>query len=143
MISLGTYLGILVDAKFFKGSHRTLNDTSVIKTIFRFSFTAAVTIPFVLLSLFQMQNEDKLFNKVVYFFVLPCFSVTFIYFGFSRLLFKRLKLVTSDVIDVKAGKLYVSDMSGYQEYSFDEDRGIDGGEQPSYEERMDFTIDGS
>ena len=90
-----------------------------------------------------MQSEDKLVNKVALFFVLPCFLVTFIYFGFSRLLFKRLKLVTSDVIDVKAGKLYVSDMSGYQEYSFDESHALDGGEHLITEERMDFEVEGS
>ena len=77
---MGTYLGILVDAKFFKGSHRTLNDTSVLKSIFRFSFTAALVFPFVLLGMFQMQYEDKLFNKVLFFFMLPCFFVSF-FFG--------------------------------------------------------------
>ena len=44
-MTLGAYLGILVDAKFFKGSHRTLNETTVIRSIFRFAFSAVLFFP--------------------------------------------------------------------------------------------------
>ena len=44
------------------------------------------------------------------FFVLPSFVSSFLYFAFSRLLFKKIGLVTSDsdVIEVQEGRLYVS-----------------------------------
>ena len=50
VIAPGAYLGILVDAKFFKGSHRTLNDTSLCKSIFRFSFTVILLFPFLVVA---------------------------------------------------------------------------------------------
>ena len=108
----GAYLGILIDAKFFKGSHRTLNETSICKSIFRFSFSAALTFPFVLLAFGQNKFDDRLITRVMIFYVLPTFFITFLYFAFSRLLFKKLKLVTSDVIDVKSGQLFVSVIEG-------------------------------
>ena len=105
----------MVDAKFFKGSHRTLNETSIIRSIFRFSFSAALTFPFILISWIELNVGEKLVSRVMIFYVVPSFFVTFLYFAFSRLLFKKLNLVTSDVIDVKSGKLYVSVMDGADE----------------------------
>ena len=54
----------------------------------------------------------------------------------------KLKLVTSDVIDVKAGKLYVSDVEGYKEYPNRNDDGTDDddGEQ-ALEDNLDFIMD--
>ena len=47
---------------------------------------------------------------MMFFFILPAFLASFLYFAFSRLLFKRIGLVTkdSDVIEVQVGRLYVS-----------------------------------
>ena len=54
----------------------------------------------------------------------------------------KLKLVTSDVIDVKAGKLYVSDVEGYKEYPNGNDDGTDDDDgQQALEDNMDFIMD--
>ena len=109
IIAPGAYLGILVDAKFFKGSHRTLNDTSACKSIFRFSFTIILLFPSMLLAWSEFQTSSVIV-QMLFFFVLPGFLASFLYFAFSRLLFKKIGLVTSDsdVIEVQEGRIYVS-----------------------------------
>lgn len=58
LIAPGSYLGILVDAKFFKGAHRALNETSVCKSIFRFSFTIILLFPCLALPLSEIKTKS-------------------------------------------------------------------------------------
>ena len=98
-----------MDAKFFKGSHRTLNDTSICKSIFRFSFTVILLFPFLIAAWSEFKTSSAILQMIL-FFILPAFLASFLYFAFSRQLFKRIGLVTkdSDVVEVQVGRLYVS-----------------------------------
>ena len=55
-------------------------------------------------------QTSSIIVQMLFFFVLPGFLASFLYFAFSRLLFKKIGLVTSDsdVIEVQEGRIYVS-----------------------------------
>ena len=95
-MSLGAYLGILCDTKFFKGTHRDIHNTSIVKGILRLLVSITIFSPFFLFIYYISFNPS--FLRVLFIvYVLPAFVSGFFFFAFSRLIFKRCKLVTSDV----------------------------------------------
>ena len=97
LMSLGAYLGILCDTKFFRGTHREVHNTSVVKGVLRCLVTLLLFSPFLLLINVDLLNSDNFEVILIVVYVLPAFFSGFFFFAFSRLIFKRCKLVTSDV----------------------------------------------
>ena len=95
LLSLGAYLGILCDTKYFKGTHREIHNTSIFKGILRSLVTVIIFSPFLYLCSAHLVTDFVPILFVV--FILPAFISGFVFFAFSRLLFKRCKLVTDDV----------------------------------------------
>lgn len=100
-MSLGAYLGILCDTRFFKGTHREIHNTSITKGVLRTLITIVFFSPFLFLA--NARLTDSFISILFTVYILPALLGGFLFFAFSRLLFKRCKLVASDV---SAGKAY-------------------------------------
>ena len=96
-MSLGAYLGILCDTKYFKGTHREIHNTSICKGIIRTLITVIMFSPFFIVVNLRLTHGFIPILFTVY--ILPALIFGFIYFAFSRLIFQRCKLVASDVPD--------------------------------------------
>ena len=101
LTSLGAYLGILCDTKFFGGTHREVHDTSIVKGILRTLLTLLFFVPFIYTIDSRLLNHDFL-TVLILVFVLPSFLSSFIFYAFSRILFKRCRLVTSEACNKRS-----------------------------------------
>ena len=95
LLSLGAYLGILCDTKYFKGTHREIHNTSIWKGIARVVVTLSMFSPFFVICNFKLTDGFVPILFTVY--ILPALVFSFGYFAFSRKIFQRCRLVTSDV----------------------------------------------
>ena len=95
LLSLGAYLGILCDTKFFGGTHREIHNTSIFKGVMRTLLTVIIFSPFLALSFIKVNDSFMWILFMVY--IIPAFVAGFVFFAFSRLLFEKFKLVASDV----------------------------------------------
>lgn len=83
LMSLGSYLGILCDTKFFKGTHRQIHDTSVWKGLLRMLITFVIFSPF--LYLVTTVCFCRSFWQILLFvYVIPSFVLGFVFFALSR-----------------------------------------------------------
>ena len=93
---LGAYLGILCDTKYFGGTHRHIHNTTVGKGILRVLITALIFSPFLVIVNAKRFVSSYIATLFIV-FVLPAFISGFVIYAFSRLIFERCKLVSSDV----------------------------------------------
>ena len=83
LMSLGAYLGILCDSKFFSGTHRDIHNTSVRKGIMRVIITALIFSPFLILV--NIKSIIASYITILFLiFIMPSFLSGFIFFAFSR-----------------------------------------------------------
>ena len=83
LMSLGAYLGILCDSKFFSGTHRDIHNTSVRKGIMRVIITALIFSPFLILV--NVKSIIASYITILFLiFIMPSFLSGFIFFAFSR-----------------------------------------------------------
>ena len=94
--SLGAYLGILCDTKFFGGTHREIHNTSILKGILRTLVTVIIFSPFLMLTFYHPFGNNYIWILFMV-YIVPSFVSGFVFFAFSRLLFEKCKLVASDV----------------------------------------------
>lgn len=121
-MSLGAYLGILCDTKFFKGTHRDIHNTSIGKGILRLLVTVTIFSPFFFF-MYYISFKPSFLRVLFIFYVLPAFVSGFVFFAFSRLIFQKCKLVTSDVKkNIQDGQGFKGDnLSDFSYDSEDED----------------------
>ena len=100
-MSLGAYLGILCDTKFFKGTHRNIHETSIAKGIIRLIFTLAIFTPFLVIIDTNLASENYI-QLLFLTYIVPAFVSNFLFYAFSRPLFAQCKLVASDVQPAKS-----------------------------------------
>ena len=61
LICLGSYLGILCDTKFFKGTHREIHNTSILKGLVRTMLTLLIFSPFVAVARMKIIHQNYKF----------------------------------------------------------------------------------
>ena len=96
-------MGLLCDTKYFGGTHREIHQTGFIKGVLRTLVSFAIFSPFVIIINADIFNPDDFFEILFVVYVLPSFISGFFFFAFSRLLFEKCKLVTSDADCKKPG----------------------------------------
>ena len=90
----GAYLGLLIDAKFYKGSPTTIHETSGLKTaarVFLLLFFGGILYMMPLLPIPELVVRVVLFYLLIPFFAFLCL------FAYSKLLFEFLSLLNQDL----------------------------------------------
>ena len=96
---IGAYLGMIIDAKKYRGTARYAQDTNAAKTTLRLLITLAILIPvFAFCSIeSQIYNKDPVKNNTIYraFFLiaLPTLILSLMFYGWGNVLFKKCKLI--------------------------------------------------
>jgi len=90
----------VVDAKYFKGTHRDIHNTGATKTLMRFCLNLIFFVPFVVVPMVTADYVNRVFLKILLFYAFPPFWVSFYMFGFSKKVNQRLRLVQEEQIDL-------------------------------------------
>jgi hypothetical protein len=83
------YLGLVVDAKYYKGSHRFINATSVRKQLTRVLISAFVIIPLYICPVFFIQSSKNPLLILIVKFGMPTFIMGLLLNGFSKTIYGR------------------------------------------------------
>ena len=95
-LAFGAYSGLIIDAKYFRGTPRQIHETSSKKTILRFTMIILFIAPFIYLPAFMGSMINKLYLRVIFFYFLPSFLGFFLIFGYSKVFFTKLNLVNTE-----------------------------------------------
>lgn len=91
---LGSYCGLIVDAKYFNGTHKNINHTKVKKTLLRLLVTILIVLPCYVAPIVFISDENNVFIVFFFKYSLPSFAISFILFGFSKRVFEKWNLVS-------------------------------------------------
>ena len=91
--SLGAYLGMIFDAKYFRGTSRNIHDTSLLKSIARFFVALIWYGPFICFYIYYYTKVTKPVVKIFSFYAIFPFFDAFIWYAISRKVFGKLGLV--------------------------------------------------
>lgn len=83
----GAYLGIVIDAKNYKGSIEGVNNTNLRKTLTRIVLSALPAIPIYVCPLYLIAPRRYVFIIFTLKYALPSFLITFLLFGHSKMIY--------------------------------------------------------
>lgn len=95
----GAYLGIVIDAKNYKGSIEGVNNTNLRKTLTRIVLSALPAIPIYVCPLYLIAPRRYVFIIFTLKYALPSFLITFLLFGHSKMIYERLGLIREDDVE--------------------------------------------
>jgi hypothetical protein len=90
-------MGILIDARFYRGTHKAVHETTNLKMVARLIIGVAIAVPlviFVILGYHEMTNATL---KILVFFTTIPFFEGLLWFAFGKKLFRRLNLIRTDL----------------------------------------------
>jgi len=100
----GAYLGLIIDAKYYQGSPRDIHQTIPQKSLIRFLILLCAIAPF----LFLITNFVAAFGylplKLFIFYLLPTFTLSFLLFGYSKILYRKLSLISPNNYRTNTGQ---------------------------------------
>ena len=88
----GAYFGLIVDAKYFRGTIRSVNDTSVRKKMTRVVLSALPIVPIFVCPVFLIASRRFIFAVLAVKYGLPAFMIGFLLFGYSKPVYERFNL---------------------------------------------------
>jgi hypothetical protein len=91
----GAYFGIMLDSMYLKGTHQTVNNTSLLKSVLRLLVSVVLISPFAL-PMFLISNRSSM--MIIYLFktTVPFFFATLILFSIAKLVYRKFGLVHVD-----------------------------------------------
>lgn len=84
---LGAYYGLIIDAKYFSGTHKNINKTKLKKTALRLIISLLFILPFYVAPIVFISDENSVLVVFLFKYSLPSFSISLILFGFSKRIF--------------------------------------------------------
>ena len=105
---LGAYYGLLIDARYFKGTHRQINKTSIRKSLIRLCLSLVVILPFFVFPIAFISESNSVFLVFFFKFGLPSFVVSTVLFGLSKKAYERFNLVQEEEMQTE-GSLLAND----------------------------------
>lgn len=97
---LGAYYGMVNDAKYFKGSVRTVNQTSIVKTILRLLLSAIPIVIVFVLPEILIASRSVVLPIFLSKYALPSYIIGFLLFGYSKRVYQRYNLVNIEDTNV-------------------------------------------
>jgi hypothetical protein len=89
---LGAYYGMILDACYFKGSHRTINQTSLKKMFIRLVISLMIIFVTYIIPVSFISNEHNTLTVFFCKYMMPSFISSFYLFGLSKVLNAKLNL---------------------------------------------------
>ena len=89
----GCYLGLIVDARHFKGTVKSVHDTSFKQTFVRVGLTAIPIGIIYVCPVYLIASRQFVLLILLIKFGMPAFMTGFVLFGYSKLIFERFSVV--------------------------------------------------
>ena len=99
---LGAYIGVSIDAKYYKGSYTNMNDTSLKLSLFRIILSAFIILPFYVLPVYFLNITNQPLIVLFLKFGLPTFALGLVLFGYSKLFYKKFNLIKEEDISIES-----------------------------------------
>ena len=86
-------MGLIIDAKYFKGTPKDIHQTSGSKSILRFLLLLLIYTPIIFLMIVTNEKFTYLPVRMSLYYFIPTLFLSLILFGYSKLLFAKLGLL--------------------------------------------------
>ena len=97
----GCYLGLVVDAKQFRGTIRGVNQTNIRKSLFRVVLSALAIVPIFVCPVYLISSSRFVFAVLMVKYAIPSFIIGFILFGHSKTIYERFNLINEEEISLE------------------------------------------
>eukprot|EP00347_Sterkiella_histriomuscorum_P008639 403344328 len=126
----GAYLGIVIDSKEYKGSHKFQNQTELKKTLLRLFLSILIIVPLYVLPLFLIKSSKYVLLILVIKYAVPSFLMGFTLYGYSKLLYKRFNLIQDESLN-DTSTSFIHESQQQNDYESDEDKNEDSDKEDS------------
>lgn len=92
----GCYVGLMFDAKHFKGTSQNVNDTPLKKTLARIVISSLVIIPIYICPVYFIRATRYPLIILLIKYALPSFIIGAVHFGYSKVIYNRFNLVLEE-----------------------------------------------
>ena len=93
---LGCYFGLVIDSKYYKGTHRNINQTQLKKTLIRLISSLLLIFPVFVCPAFFIKSMKYILLVLLFKYGMPGFFVGLMLFGFSKRAYERLSIVQEE-----------------------------------------------
>lgn len=93
-------MGMIVDAKYFRGTIRQANDTSVCKRFMRVVLSAMPVVPLYVCPIFLIESKRYIFSILTIKYGIPSFVVGFLLYGYSKAIYERFNLMNEEDVSL-------------------------------------------
>ena len=93
---MGAYYGMVVDAKKYRGTVKSVNKTSFVKTIIRLSLSAIPISLLFVLPVFLIASRNMVLPIFLIKYAIPSFVIAFFLYGYSKAIYQRFNLVMDE-----------------------------------------------
>jgi uncharacterized membrane protein len=83
----GSFMGLTIDAKKYRGTVRGVNDTNILKTGLRIALSAIVIVPIYVCPVFLIQSRRYILPIMLIKYVIPSFMAGVLLYGYSKTIY--------------------------------------------------------
>jgi hypothetical protein len=98
---LGAYMGLIVDAKYYQGTVKSVNRTPFLQTLMRLLISLVFIVPVYVCPIYLIGATQYVFLVLLFKYALPTFGIAFLLFGFSKQVYQRFGVVNNDDMDIQ------------------------------------------
>jgi hypothetical protein len=106
--SLGSYMGLLYDAKHYKGSIKSINKTNLRLTLMRIVISGILVVPFFICPVFLIPSHSYTFMIFLFKYGAPSFIAGFGLNGLSKVVYERFSLLNPDEVSQQESLMNLS-----------------------------------
>lgn len=81
---LGAYMGLIIDAKYYQGTVKSVNKTAVMQTLLRLLISIIPIVAVYVCPVYLIQSTRYVFLVLLFKYALPTFLIGVILFGYSK-----------------------------------------------------------
>ena len=93
---MGCYYGLVIDAKEYRGTVRSVNQTTITKTALRLSLSTIPIGLIFLLPVLLIASRSMVLPILLIKYSVPSFLIGFVLYGYSRQIFQKFNLVNNE-----------------------------------------------
>ena len=80
-------MGLVIDSKYFKGSHNSINSTYIKQTLVRLFLSFFLIVPFFVSPTFYIKSSRHATIVLIIKYAVPSFLISFIFYGYSKYIY--------------------------------------------------------
>ena len=97
----GCYIGMIIDAKHFKGTVRQVNKTGLRQQLTRVALSSIAVIPIYVCPVYLIESKKYIIAILTVKYGIPSFMIGFLLYGYSKLIYERFNLINEEDVSIE------------------------------------------